>query len=287
MSLNSKIPGWINKIQFIKFWIMNPCEVPWTAYIETARPISGEIALVLLGFDLREFLTAIFKPKWMRSPRHTRKGRRGKPRRGGIPDISEMLADRIDPDGFGRPDRWYLGPRMLLEWVEVTDRVAWTIFLLEAWDALIFNTIVGVIEADKKICPNIARANRSADFYTYSSGGGGRGPVNVFHLDYAVNVDSPNGWSMSVGPGRYVVTFAGFARKVSGEGVWAGGLSFDDADGTRSVTGPQTTIVEDQWTAFMADGTLYGPGHVYFEGEGGTGFIELSHMKAFLVQIGD
>lgn len=287
MSLDSKIPGWLNKIQFIKFWVMNPCEVPWTAYIETALPISGEVAIAMLGFDLRQFMQAIFRPKWARSPRHTRRGRRGKRRGSGIPDVNELLAERLDPDRNFRPDRWPFGAKMVLEWVEVTDRIAWTIFLFEAWDALIINTIVGVLQADKKICPNIARAHRSSIFHTYRGGAGGRGPVNVDTLDYRVNVDSQNGYYFQVEEGQFVITLTGVVRRIDATGTFAGGLRVEDVNGVKEFTGPQVEAIEDDWRYFGVDGRIKGPGFVQFEAQTTQGFFELSQLKAFIIQIGD
>src|SRR3546814_3582917 len=88
MTLGPRIPSFVQEIQFITYYLFNPCDVPLTAYFEVSRPIAGEIAIALLQFDFFQFVKTIFKPKWFRSGRHTRRRSRGQKKGGGIPETN-------------------------------------------------------------------------------------------------------------------------------------------------------------------------------------------------------
>src|SRR3546814_15408441 len=123
MTLGPRIPSFVQEIQFITYYLFNPCDVPLTAYFEVSRPIAGEIAIALLQFDFFQFVKTIFKPKWFRSGRHTRRGSRGKKKGGGIPEIADMVADGLDPDGDLKFKRWPAGAGYLIEISEVSERI--------------------------------------------------------------------------------------------------------------------------------------------------------------------
>lgn len=287
MTMGAKIPGWLDKIQFIKFWVMNPCDVPFIAYIESAQPITNEIALVFLQLDFRQFLRAVFRPKWMRSRRHTRRGPRRGRRLPGVPEPAELIADILDPDHHLRPQRWFLGFRMVLEWFDITDRIFWTIFLVEMADTLIINTLIGVLEADRDVCPNIARALRSKDHITLGGASGTNGTVNVADIEYNVNIYSPNGEIFGVGEGDFVIVHTGAVTRNSPEGTYAARLRITDADGERVVLGPEVRTNETDWRQVMVSERVRGPAYAYIEGVWGVGFSYMAHARAFVIQVGN
>jgi len=84
-------PSWINKVNAIVKYFENPCDAPWSIYFETALPAAGEAIMVLLDFGFDDVVRGAFRPKGLRSGRHTRRGRKGGLGKFAIPEIGEML----------------------------------------------------------------------------------------------------------------------------------------------------------------------------------------------------
>ncbi len=283
----AKIPGWLDKIQFISFWTMNPCEVPFMAYVESARPITNEILLVFLTIDARQLLRAVFRPKWMRSHRHTRRGPRKGRRLPGVPEPADLLADILDPDHHLRPRRWFLGFRMLLEWIDITDRIFWTIFLVEMLDTLIINTLVGILEADQSICPNIGRMLRSADLVTIGGAGPVLRPVNLPEIEYVVGMTTVTGFQARVEEGLFVLVFAGAITCTLEEGQAQPVLFVSDADGARDVEGDLLNLTEGEYKQFVISERVRGPAQLFWRMNAWDGFYRIAYGRAFVIQIGE
>lgn len=283
--LGPKIPNWLDQLQFIKFYAFNPCDVPFTAYIETAQPITTEIAMVFLGIDYVAFVKQLFKPKWARSKRHTRRGRRGKPRRGGVPEVADLLADTLDPDGHLAPRRWYLGLTLVAEWVEIQERIFWTIFLLEMADSLIINTLIGVIEGDKKGCPHIARALRSADFITNGGPGPRERTVNISHLNYNVGCNTPNGFYIQVPEGTFVAVYNGMMRAATIDTECTIKMRISSGGKEHYVANDTTSINTEDWKSFVLSERIEGPGAAFFLVDISVGFVEMTAVRGFMLQI--
>lgn len=90
-----KPPGFFDKWNGIIDFFDNPCNAPWTVYLESAREPAGELAITLLTFGWDDVLRGAIRPTNIRSGRHGRRGRRGKGRGGGIPEIGEGIGKRL------------------------------------------------------------------------------------------------------------------------------------------------------------------------------------------------
>lgn len=167
-----RVPDGMAAANFMKFWLFADCDVPFLAYIEFARPIANEIACELLMFDLRDMIKNLIRPAGHRSSGHSRnrdrrgtsdrRKRRGGARRGGgIPELSDMAADILDPHKDIRPKVQSQATRFLFVFDDIWQRVAWTIYLAEAIDRLTMGPILGVAFSQNNYCPNIGR------FYGY------------------------------------------------------------------------------------------------------------------------
>lgn len=95
-------PGYLNRFQFIKWFIFNRCHHPWTLYIEFAFPPAVEAARTLLMFDAGDALRSLFRPKGNRRSRHGRKTNKKRPKRGGgIPEPTDLaLGDLKEISGL-------------------------------------------------------------------------------------------------------------------------------------------------------------------------------------------
>lgn len=285
--IGPKIPNFIDQIQFITFYVGNPCDVPFMAYIETALPISGEIALVMLGIDIQAFLKRTFRPKWIRSGRHTRRGPRGRRRGGGIPEPAEVIADILDPHGDLRLNKWPMGTYMLIEAWEIVDRVFWTLFVMEMADSLVINSIIGALELDTTNCPNITRFLR----IDASGGGGGAGPatypVSISELRYAVNIPSNSAFQCSLPTGTYVAVFSALINSGSPGMEMTPTLKITQGAEERWVDGPTFQGGNDEWYPFTISTRINGGGLVQWFVKRNAGFFNLSQMRLFIIQIGN
>lgn len=281
------MPSILQEIQFIKFYLFNPCEAPFMLYIETALPTAGEIALELLAFDFVQFVKTIFKPKWVRSGRHTRKGHRGKRKGGGIPEIADLVAEQLDPDGTMKIERWNLPGAILFEIGEIADRVLWTIFLVEAYESLFVNTIIGVIESDKSHCPYIGRALRQDSYIVIGGAGPSDRSINVDTLSYQHLVGSPTGFGADLPAGRYAVVFTATAQATQGDIDIQPFIHVGNDSGEYDVMGSTWHIVEDDTADISVTATVDGPAGVQWRADIVNNWATLTRVRAWIMQIGE
>lgn len=284
--IGPKIPSFIDQIQFIKYYVSNPCDVPYTAYIETALPIAGEIASNLLLLDLGTFVKSLFKPKWVRTYRHTRRGREYKGLRRGIPEPAEVIAETLDRDGSLRLRTWPMGTYMLVQAAEIIDRVFWTIFLFEMIEGLYINSIIGVIEDNSENCEGIRTMLRSAEV----TGGGGAGPtdypVPITNLEYQTGVSFNTQFACQVPEGRYVVVFSGNVGGQNGPITCTPAIIETKAGVERREDGPTFTQGEQDYTPFVVSMRVYGPCTIQWRMHRGPGFFTVTGANLFLIQTG-
>lgn len=215
MTIAPRLPNFLDQIQFLKFWMLNDCNLPYMMYVETALPIAGEIAIAYLEIDAGGFVKSLLRPKTLRSGRHTRRGPRGKRRRGGIPEPADMLADLLDPDHTLRPRRVGLGTQFLLEFSDLTERVGYALFLADVIEGGIINSIIGAIEILPSNCPNVARLHRTMDFGTVGGATPGFVPYNMAHLDYANLMSAGTGFTTQTFQGTVAVVWGMTVRKIT------------------------------------------------------------------------
>jgi len=91
-----KVPGYLQGFNGIVYLLENRCEDPWTVYLELAFPALGKAIITLLSFGMDDVIRGYFRPsKGLRGLRHGRKGRKGGRPRGGIPEIGEMIGEKL------------------------------------------------------------------------------------------------------------------------------------------------------------------------------------------------
>lgn len=90
-----KQPGFIDKVNGIINYVENPCDAPWIIYFETALPALGTAILTLLDFGFDDVVRGALRPRGLRTRKHTRRGRRGRSRFGGIPELGELIGSSL------------------------------------------------------------------------------------------------------------------------------------------------------------------------------------------------
>lgn len=287
MSIRPFIPKFIHQIQFIKFYVFNACDAPFMLYMETARPITGEIAVALLQFDFVQFVKTLFKPKWLRRGGHTRFKGRNKKGRGGIPETADMLAELIDPDGDIRPRYYPAGVQVLVEFGEHLERAFWTVFLIEIIEGLFINTIIGVIESDKSNCGDVTKCLRTAGYGTVGGAGSPFKAIGAGDLIYINQASSPTGFSVRPLIGKCALVFSmGIVALNDGMSVYF--RIIDTSDGNKVVEQSEVYNLDDGETGTVCMSATAEEGHVYqFQAHIPYGFIGMVERRIFMMQIGE
>jgi hypothetical protein len=144
LKLQNRVTGnFVDSYQgIIDFWEID-CAGNWVLYIQTAIPAFGAALWLILTPSPAEIFESYLEPKAGR--RGGRRGRRGERERrrnrrgrallffgGAIPDIDNMIADRIPGRGFFAGRR--VGPSEWMFWTSIraADAVGWTFLLVEA-----------------------------------------------------------------------------------------------------------------------------------------------------------
>lgn len=218
-----------NQINRVEFIVENPCNAPWTVYLETFFPAAGQALLILLIPSPEEILENYLQPKPGRGPH--RRGSRDDPRRRrhpggflrrawrrGIPDVDDLISDRIP----GRS--WFESrtPRGIekLFWrtIDLTDRVFWYWLVADVVDTFTYTWSSGIMES--KFC--------TASFNAYADGEGGTDALtdeplwdheteldprteNNLDIRGSGSVHAPNGKTFS---GRIVATAEGILQNI-------------------------------------------------------------------------
>lgn len=141
------IPGELKQIQAIVKFVQDPCEAPWTLYLELARAPAKKLIIELLTFGLDDVYRGFVRPKGIYSFKRTgrRRGKRGGVK--GIPELGELLghnlpgAETMHARPFGNGTRWLWlidgALQRVLFWWMIVDIT--TDFLFE-WTTLIGKT---------------------------------------------------------------------------------------------------------------------------------------------------
>jgi hypothetical protein len=115
----------------IDFW-SNPCNAPWTVYVETLYPALGRMLLVIVDVSLLDLIKTYLEPRGQSTRGNKRKKgrRRAIPR--GIPDPSDLLARLIPGRDFFEGRR--AGPNEAFIWRidGIIDRGLWYWLIIDA-----------------------------------------------------------------------------------------------------------------------------------------------------------
>lgn len=125
--------------------IENPCNEPWTVYVEAAKPWANKAAMGLLGVDLMQTVRTSLSPGALRSERHMRKGKQNthpaklKPK--GIPDPYEYLGHilRKPIDKFIQANST-VGTKAIFSVVGVVERGLWEFMLLDVASEFLYHS---------------------------------------------------------------------------------------------------------------------------------------------------
>jgi len=124
-------PGFFDQVNYIAKFVSNPCDAPWTVYIELFFPALGKAILALLLFGMDDVMRGYFRPKGVRGPWHRRKGRKGRARFRGVPEIGEAIGSRLPGAEIVRGRSVSHGVRHLWMVDGALQRVLWYWLLID------------------------------------------------------------------------------------------------------------------------------------------------------------
>lgn len=182
-------------IRFLLYYICQPCDVPFSVYVELSRKPVWDLILILTTLDIQDIVWEVGKVWIPGKGGHPRHGRGGHGGGGGIPDLNTggiaPLHGAIPAPGFGywQSTRWFfvIGDE-IQQW-------QWTCFLAEFITERVFDTVWGVIDQTPECSEKFGRIGRASFDAFY----GGPGPAwrafGAEKLQYKHgNVDSPTGF---------------------------------------------------------------------------------------------
>lgn len=163
MGIGPPMPSFGANFRIIKAFVLSDCDNKLVLWANSALPVAGDIAMAYISFDIHSFVKRLIRVPGARQNRHSRKGNRSGrpgPRRrgpGGIPEIADMAADVIDPDGDMKPPRYRTPTQFLFVLDDVVERAGYTIMLFESVGQLAWEPFAALLQSDKRNCPDIPR----------------------------------------------------------------------------------------------------------------------------------
>ena len=203
-------PDWLSEVAFITGWFLQGCSAPWQLIVEFSKAPLWDVVCVFGAFDLEDVMRGFFKPEGLRSKRHGRKGTRdGKKGAGGIgiPDINEVVAQRLSGGNPIRGRPFGNLTTYLFTIADELDRAQFTCMILGLAPDAIFKTMYGMLQANKDLCPQMARVNRAMG-YDYIIHSDGFTSTTLANLNFNVGCTSTNfGVAMPTVMRTYIATW--------------------------------------------------------------------------------
>lgn len=279
-------PGFIDQFDFITFYAVNFCDGPAYVYMEAARRPAFDLAIGLMSFGLGDVVRSLFKPKGLRSARHGRKGRKGGKRGVGLPEIPDLVADRIPAVQQLQARKIDDGLKYLWIVDEVFQRAAWTVGLWSMVNDFFYDSFLGVITDDAAQCDfKVTAMRQNAQIQKI-----GVLRWQALPLPFVKYVRGPIGTTsgyFNVGPGKWLVVMAADIVNLGATREDCQiRLRFDDASGTSYATHDLENLDPGFPRQQIVSDIRNGPFLVQGEMGGTTGTPAFQGVTAVCVQIG-
>lgn len=279
------VPGWLNQIQFILSYAFNPCDATWVMWIDAAQEPVHDFAMFLIEPDLTQILQSFFTPKGLRSKRHGRKGRRGHKKGVGIPDVDEMIAEKL-PGAKEWEHRVYRsGTRSLFVGLGVIDEVQFSMAMVEKTTDTVFNTFVGLVTANPDVCPNRVTMLRGPNTDTII------GPTtwsafSASHLEYQHGPIISDQHFVLLPEGQFIICVAAGILNDDEPNLVAQ-IRLQQNDDELNVLGvsPEAHLDIGETAHIMADASVIGPGSFTWRISCGHGNCFMYEIQVWVMQI--
>lgn len=200
-------PPWLDQIQFISFYLFHTCDAPGFLYIEYAQPIAHKMLLSFVEFDIHGFIKTVFRPRWKRGSAHGRRSKRGKKYWVGIPEVNDLVAERIDSKRTLELPPTSKTLNYLIFFDDIAEVSANTAWIIDSAIGLPYQTIMGLIINNPNLCNDVGRFARSqvGQLTVPPIFGWFAMPITEFH--YAFGCTSTTNIAMATVAGEFAVMF--------------------------------------------------------------------------------
>lgn len=148
-----QVSGLVGELNFVTSYWWNGCRTPFFLMVETAREPAGIVALCLLDLGFDDIIRSFTRPGGAGGHRKTGKTRGNKRKYlSGIPEISDLIAHRIDGTEDWRARDVQQGVRALWKldgWIQATT---WNIAVVELSTDFAYMTLLGVLKLKATKC---------------------------------------------------------------------------------------------------------------------------------------
>lgn len=281
-----KEPSWLQKLSFVRLFVANGCETTLMVYLETGGKALDNLFMSLLSFGMDDIVRSIFRPQGLRSKRHGRKGRKGGKGNPAIPEVSDMIADRV-------PGKEQLHKRSVSDGVKhlwqldgIGQRLLYNVMIVNLVTDFAFDWQSGIVQHEDSDCSGIARMLRN-DGANLIGNQPFFGTISVDDLVFIQGLVTGGSGFQDVPEGTYLCTFS---MKVKNNGSMFTepqcriGTDNDALGGwgysSRPILGSQST------GELLASATITGPVTIRWQARAIGQVCESSENKVWINQIG-
>lgn len=282
----AKQPTWLDKINFIRFWLSNPCDKPYTVYFETAAKPTGNLVVSLLTFGMLDLVRSFFRPKGLRSKRHGRKSRRGgKPL---FPELSDEVAKKTPGHEPVKARKVTDGVKNLWKIDNVGQRFFYYVQIFDVVLNWWFEWQSAIIRDDRSRCPNLARGLSETDLDVQAVGNNWK-PFTPEMLVYQYGGVDMTLDGAFVPAGKFMVVAAskiGADPQTIYERLVQLRIKVDGAQPKKWFYGEKKQIYRDT-EDYIVNAYVIGPARVHIESWTDRGTVFWSDMTCFVMQVGE
>lgn len=275
-------PRWIDRINFAYLYLLNTCELPFMAYFELGREPAGRAALSLLSFGMDDMIRSFYRPKGLRTMRHGRKGRKSR-KRGGIPEVSDVIAERLPGYEEAKGRHVSDGVRQLWKIDAIAQRALYYFMLADVISDFAYDWTSAIIKHDNANCPNTMRRLDETKDYLVHGTGGGYGPIQLGTNRYVHGPIGRFGSIYTVPFGSFTMTWSVTAKRVlviTPERTMQLRIT-DLATGEHEYSGLYT-VSDDSEVQMIASYTFRGPRSVQIAMMSEGGFTNIEEGECFI-----
>lgn len=148
-----QVSGLAGELNFIVSYWWNGCRTPFNLMVECAREPAGIVALALLDTGIDDLVRSFTRPKGLGGHKSGRKKRGSKKLQfNGIPEISDLIAGRVDGVDDWRKRDVQNGVRSLWKLDNLIQGVTWNVVVVELSTDFAFMSVLGMLKLKATKC---------------------------------------------------------------------------------------------------------------------------------------
>lgn len=280
-------PSWLEKWNFLTFYIFNGCDTDLILYFETGATATGKLIFSLLTFGLEDIVRGVFRPRGLRTKRHGRRGRKGQRGAAAIPELAETVAQGI-------PGQEHLPSRKITQGVKnywrfdgFGQRLLYYFMIIDLVEDFWMDWYTAIIKSPDADCPNIARMVRTGASPDVQSH-----PYEAFplaHVDVQQNMVS-TGFDAHCPAGKYFITFV---AKVKNNGPFFNDMTAgiriveEDIAGDRYSASSPITLARGAEGDLICTSHVIGPMNIAWQTFKTGNEAFWTHAECFIMQVGN